>query len=70
MAQYLSAERAVKVKTETPTEIVFVVSDNLHTPIPHGQPSVVYIRPVKGMHVTSRSKSARARERINLEKRN
>lgn len=41
MAQYRSADRAVRVKTDTPMEMSLAVSDSLHTIVPHGQDSRV-----------------------------
>lgn len=39
IAKNLSAERAVKVKTETPIDISFAHSENLHSNNPKGQES-------------------------------
>lgn len=66
MAQYLSAERAVRVNTDTPIEISLAVSDNLHTNVPQGQDSRVYTKDVKGTQVMMTSKSASANEKMYL----
>lgn len=66
MAQYLSAERAVMVKTETPIEMFLAVSDNLQTATPHGHDSKVYNTEVKGTQVTITSRSASAKDRMYL----
>lgn len=47
MAQYLSADSAVNVKTETPIEISLAHSVTLHKVFPHGHDSNVYIKPEK-----------------------
>lgn len=41
MAKNLSAERAVNVKTETPTEISLTHSDTLHSTSPKGHESKI-----------------------------
>lgn len=66
MAQYRSAARAVSVKTETPMDISFAHSDNLHNAPPHGQDSKVYIIEANGTLVTITRRSAKASENIYL----
>lgn len=67
MAQYLSADKAVNVKTDTPMERLFTVSDNLHMPTPQGQYSTVYKIEVKGTQVNITKRSASAKDKMYLE---
>lgn len=68
MAQYLSADRAVSVKTDTPMLMSLADSETLHTTTPHGHDSTVYRIEVKGMTVMMTSRSAKASEKMYLKK--
>lgn len=52
MAKNLSAESAVKVNTETPTEISLAHSETLQSTSPKGHESRIYTVKVNGTHVT------------------
>lgn len=64
MAQYRSADRAVRVNTETPMDMSFTVSDNLQSAVPQGQYSTVYTIEVNGTQVNITSKSASASDNM------
>lgn len=68
IAKYLSAESAVRVNTDTPMLTSFALSDTLQTVSPHGHDSKVYTIDVNGTQVMMTRRSARARERMYLEK--
>lgn len=61
MAQYLSALKAVNVKTDTPIEISLVHSLNLQIATPYGHVSNVYIVEVNGTQVIMTNRSPKAR---------
>lgn len=67
IAKYLSADRAVRVNTDTPILTSLAASDTLQTVSPHGQDSTVYTIDVNGTQVMMTRRSARAKERIYLE---
>lgn len=52
MAKKRSAERAVRVKTDTPMEMSLAHSDTLHSIRPNGQESSTYTVKVNGTHVS------------------
>lgn len=43
IAKYLSADKAVKVNTDTPTDKSLMNSENLHTTNPYGHESTIQI---------------------------
>lgn len=65
-AQYLSADNAHNVKTETPMLTSFAHSVSRHNELPHSQDSNVYIVPTNGTQIRMTSKSAMASEKIYL----
>lgn len=64
MAQYLSAARAVRVNTETPTEMSFANSERRQRVLPSGEDSVVYTIMAKGTQMIITSRSASANEKM------
>lgn len=66
MAKNRSADKAVKVKTDTPTDISLAVSETLQINSPHGHDSTVYTTEVKGTLVIITNKSAKARDKMYL----
>lgn len=66
MAQYRSADRAVKVKTDTPMDTSFADSVMRHNNAPHGHDSSVYTIEANGTHIKITSKSANASENMYL----
>lgn len=66
MAQYLSADNAVSVNTDTPIDISFAHSVMRHKAEPHGHDSNVYNSDANGTHMIITSKSANANENIYL----
>lgn len=67
MAKYLSADKAVRVNTDTPMLTSFAASDTRQTVAPQGHDSTVYTIEVKGTHVMITRRSAKASERMYLE---
>lgn len=66
IAKNRSADKAVRVNTDTPIDISLMVSDNLQTASPQGQESTVYTVDVNGTHVIITSRSAKANDKIYL----
>lgn len=70
IAQYLSADNAVSVNTETPIDISFALSVIRHSAEPQGHDSKVYTSDANGTHIIITSRSANANENIYLKKSN
>lgn len=58
---YLSAERAVSVKTDTPTEVSWIKGISLQPTLPNSHLSARYLLASTGAQVTRRSRSPKAR---------
>lgn len=68
MAQYLSADRAVNVNTDTPMLTSLAVSDILQISSPQGQDSSVYMTETNGTQMRITNRSASAKEKMYLTK--
>jgi len=66
MADCLSADRATRVKTDTPMLKSFMNSENLHINSPKGQDSIVYRMDVNGTQKRMTVRSPRAIDIIYL----
>jgi hypothetical protein len=66
MAKYLSADRAVRVNTDTPMLRSLMNSENLQTNSPYGQDSIVYRVDVKGTQKRMTQRSPTAKDTIYL----
>lgn len=64
MAKYRSPERAVSVKTETPTEMSLANSVRRQRVLPIGEDSVVYTISANGTQIIITSRSAKAKEKM------
>ena len=62
---YLSAERAVSVKTDTPTEVSWIKGISLQPILPNSHLSARYLLASTGAQVTRRSRSPKARLEMN-----
>lgn len=65
MALYLSADSAVSVKTDTPTEVSCIKGISLQPILPNSHLSARYLLASTGAHVTSSSRSPKARLEMN-----
>lgn len=62
---YLSAERAVRVKTDTPTEVSCMKGISLHPVLPNSHSSARYLLASTGTQVTKSSRSPKAKLEMN-----